>query len=1317
MRRLLLFVFLCALGSSITLAQIAVPADLFPPAAPPPAPDTSAADGAANNADKKGADEKPEDAAAKAIRQKRIALIKKIKFDRRPSAILKAWATPLDPEEDKKSKPGQADTVKTGESQSNEEATEKKDENQGDTETAADDKPDDDVRGPEDEELTPEELAEKKKKEEEAQTAKQEAEKKARQEAERKEREAAEQKAFDFGVKKWQRDVSLGKWDDVREFLTGLHEETGKAAYETMIQSLLRGPGRTARSASTSSSSRRTEQNAFNSQDVLGLATAAPTNLERKHIATLGGILRKAISSGNVIVDLVARLEEVTNEKGTHLGRREAARLLFDAGQPLEGGEFLPELDNAKEENDHEALNLLSRFYLAQNADEPSKERLEKAWHVTQAILGADEVEKQEREEALKRAVELAPKVSADLGNQWLIESFTSSPERGMAIIAGIGSQAAQGLVLRPADPDHRLQSLILQTTAVESLLRASPEKAREWSDSLNLLANNWLSEALFSYQYDTSTSRGPSLQRDSYGNYFYFDNDRYTRSSRTTSRGTPITVGKLLDIKPSDEWLTYVFDGMKPKFAMVFAQLFLKVDEDADAFPYVESLAQTHPDKAQDLVKEFLRVWTKNHNPNASRSRTNYYMFSYGYSSRAESIPLTRSKQERNLVELAELVKRLRALPLKELDEELLARAFTTCHSSAEVYQLNAMERVFGSVENMKPETLASLAQQMRANLASVWRQPSVQKDAKTKRKQKDIEAEVIRGYADATALVANGLTKYPRDWRLQLAKAALQLDQINYQQEIAKSSQFALHRTAALAEFRKAAELYAARIDEVEENDETTMPYEHWFYASLGASDLAGVDHNKVPILAEPAKIREAMLALGDGRANRHVSMFANSMFTRMSRVNPSVKFRYLRTGFEIVGDHEQAVEARKVYDYYNDLVSEIKLEAAIDGSSNVGSDEPFGVFINIRHTKEIERESGGFGRYLQNQNNQRYSYNYGRPTENYRDKFEEHCQQVLGEHFDVMSVTFQNEDVHSKATNEPGWRVTPYAYLLLTAKGPEVDKLHPVQLDLDFLDTSGYAVLPVETPALVIDARQAADGRERSLNKLEITQTLDERQEKEGTLVLEVKATAEGLIPKLEDLLDVSSPGFEVAEVEDQGVSISKFAEDSDETQIVSERTWLVSMQAAPGLDELPKTFSFASPKTASAKVLYQRYVDDDMLAVEQNISLEKEYGQLDRPVGWWFVGGFLGLVALIGGILLAGQRDKVVETKRFQVPDKITPFTVLGLLRDIEHNNGLGTSRKQELHTSIDRIEQSFFSGKQEEDVDLEQIARTWVEETN
>ena len=83
----------------------------------------------------------------------------------------------------------------------------------------------------------------------------------------------------------------------------------------------------------------------------------------------------------------------------------------------------------------------------------------------------------------------------------------------------------------------------------------------------------------------------------------------------------------------------------------------------------------------------------------------------------------------------------------------------------------------------------------------------------------------------------------------------------------------------------------------------------------------------------------------------------MFANDLFARMSTVNPSVKFRYVREGLKLTGDRNQAREAKQVFDYYSDLVTEIQLKAEIDGTARVGHSQPFGVFVSIRHSKAIE------------------------------------------------------------------------------------------------------------------------------------------------------------------------------------------------------------------------------------------------------------------------------------------------------------------------------------------------------------------------
>ena len=142
--------------------------------------------------------------------------------------------------------------------------------------------------------------------------------------------------------------------------------------------------------------------------------------------------------------------------------------------------------------------------------------------------------------------------------------------------------------------------------------------------------------------------------------------------------------------------------------------------------------------------------------------------------------------------------------MPIGEVDEKLLTEAFTACHSSAEVYRLDAIEKVFGSFDALKPATLAELIQQMRGNLLGVWRQPAEQEKNKTKRREKDIRAEVFRGYEVAQSVIDRGLARHPDHWALVLARATMLHDENNYRQEIERSAEFAPRRQRAFAEFR---------------------------------------------------------------------------------------------------------------------------------------------------------------------------------------------------------------------------------------------------------------------------------------------------------------------------------------------------------------------------------------------------------------------------------------------------------------------------------------------------------------------------------
>jgi hypothetical protein len=575
-----------------------------------------------------------------------------------------------------------------------------------------------------------------------------------------------------------------------------------------------------------------------------------------------------------------------------------------------------------------------------------------------------------------------------------------------------------------------------------------------------------------------------------------------------------------------------------------------------------------------------------------------------------------------------------------------------------------------------------------------------------------------VIRGYQVAVEVVERALAKFPNDWTLVLARAALQHDELSYRQELAKSTDFAPKRDQIFAEFQRTARLYADKAKDLSDEDQSIKPYEQWFYASLGACDLGQVTDETVPDFRQPALIAAALRALPGEASEKHRSRFANSLFTRMSSVKPAVKFRYLKGGFEIVGNDPQAVEARKVYDYYKDLVKEIELQTVLDGSSDVGHQTPFGAFVFLHHTRDIERESGGFGRYLQNQNTSTmFSWNYGRPTTDYRDRFQATATEALKEHFEILSITFETDKVHSRAAPEYGWRLTPYAYLLLKARGPQVDKLPHLRMDLDFLDTSGYVVLPIESPAVALDAR-ADRGPPRPFRKLQITQTLDERQAGQGKLVLEVKASALGLVPDLDQLVKLPPAGFALVKTDDQGISVSKFDPESDVVAIGSERTWVLTLHGHEGSAEPARSFLFPKAKDDGASMTYQRYQDADLVNVSAEVPLEERYGE--RSYWWAYAGGVVAIALVV--ILGAGRRllrRPAKDAGIWCVPEPLNAFSAIAFLQRIREESLLDEARQLELQETIKGLERHYFAaddGAQNGNAapDLQDIARQWLD---
>jgi hypothetical protein len=299
-------------------------------------------------------------------------------------------------------------------------------------------------------------------------------------------------------------------------------------------------------------------------------------------------------------------------------------------------------------------------------------------------------------------------------------------------------------------------------------------------------------------------------------------------------------------------------------------------------------------------------------------------------------------------------------------------------------------------------------------------------------------------------------------------------------------------------------------------------------------------------------------------------------------------------------------------------------------------------------------------------------------------------------------------------SIAAPQAGWRLTPYAYVLLKSRGPEIDRVAPLKLDMDFLDTSGYVVIPVESSALVIDSSESR-AQPRPIEDLQITQTLDERQAGEGKLIVEISATAKGLVPSLDDIIETKRENFEIVSVDDQGVLPARFDKDSDDIQILSDRSWTVEYKAQEDGANVTQ-FTFGESKLADAGSKFQRYDDADLVEAEKTVELEKVYA---TGWGWGFLYWLIPLIVLglagAGALVFISNQPAAVIEERFTIPDDINPFTVLTLLQDIKRRNGISNEQAVELESSINRVEQYYF-GKSESDQeteDLEQLAQTWV----
>ena len=145
-----------------------------------------------------------------------------------------------------------------------------------------------------------------------------------------------------------------------------------------------------------------------------------------------------------------------------------------------------------------------------------------------------------------------------------------------MKVLAGLGAMTSTGLPTSPQDPNGRLQDLKIQKI-VESLLEKQPERRGRMERHDPPPGGVWLKEGELSRTMDRSTSYGPRMQRDSFGNIFYVQDEegmggkRMQQNSRCSADFGPRMSSTWSRMPGVEERCD---PELRPKFAALQAQL-----------------------------------------------------------------------------------------------------------------------------------------------------------------------------------------------------------------------------------------------------------------------------------------------------------------------------------------------------------------------------------------------------------------------------------------------------------------------------------------------------------------------------------------------------------------------------------------------------------------------------------------------------------------------------------------------------------------------------------------------------------------------
>ncbi|MBL9001603.1 MAG: hypothetical protein JNK25_10755 [Phycisphaerae bacterium] len=1106
-------------------------------------------------------------------------------------------------------------------------------------------------------------------------------------------------------IAKWAHlQAMAGEWGVFAEFIRSRPEAQSQAIFSHLLQSLNKGnPG-------------------LLPEEILAIAEASPGDLKTWQLPALSGLLKQAAEK-NSPGPMLAKIKAGTRLFGPQDAerRRRTVDFLAGAGMVIEAYEYLPSLEEARAEQDGPLMMVHARYkedLTRAMVSGPETEAARRdAWDLYCEVSLLPRATLSVKREAIRRAVALMDTMPRASVTPWLEQLFAGEAIGPVAL--EIMALSAVAIGNEKSDVEQRARAILSLKEAVDVLL------ARGSVDTAALrVPMRMLTTVLVSEIENTVKEKG---------------------QQRVMAREAQL----LLRAVPDRRWFEALEPSLSTRASKACIAIALTADETDAALVLLNDAVARSPEQAVELADGFLSAWQLRLRPESDFDDDR--MFFYFYREMIPSAPLTRGRQRRNLDRLSQLMRTLESTGVDPRTLPAVASAFQACHSRTEVFDRADIVRIFGDLGKIPASTCCALAETMAASLNGDWRNRAVQRTTGTKRTDSEIALLVDKGYGLALDLIDSAMASRRDSWKYASIKAGLAYDRMMFKQsqgpaDAAKTNEY---RQASFGAFEQAAEQYAKAVIAGEEREDIGV-YLRWFGAAMGTAQLNFIRADDMPTEGGPPddqidRIRGSMNRLPPDSAFRHVGDFARTMAEAVTRSDPEVKPRLVKQALRIVGDHPGGAALRGMDELYRDLVrEELKLRLTIDGPDSVGVGKPFAMLVSLRFTNSVDRETGGFAKYLQNNVFTRVGRDYREV--NYRDQFQKAIEEALSKAFSIDTIGYFDPFMPARGVQEEGqdgWMEKPMAYLILTRKDPSVDRVPQVMLDMQFDDQTGPVtlVLPSNTPPIA-----TGDSREsRPVQDLAVSQIIDVRDARDGikdrSIKLEVQVRGKGMVPDIREVLaGLESPiaGYELAQdgIEAKPTLILQEGEvvsnrfywgppqppktgypepDADGMyRLPVERTWVVTYRPGAGA----KGTAFAVPTLRAgmnAKLESRYYSDLDLVPVSGPVVFVQT--SIFTPMRITIGIGLLVVGLGVGWLVHRRRRRVSAPSQSSLMPERLTPLSAVMALHRIREVRAsvMQADEREALERDIRGIERAYFGpgGATNPNGDLAAVVGRWA----